>query len=507
MNVHRCWVPQSIAAAAFALAAIGCGSSPPAGHGSGGLVGQGGVTAGSTGTGGTLGSGGATPGAGASGGGLAGMLATGGSSANGGSGASGGVGGNRDAGLGSGDAAYDLPFTIADARGGGSGGNGGGSTGNSTGGAGGFTGTGTGARAGTSAIGGSSSSRDGGLSTGGTPGTGGTTASGGAAGACASNEVSKCTSGNGPLGNEIKCDFGGGDGNYDLTVELGGSAAGDTFVDAEMYRRMLPQLTTLAGQIQRFTFAVNVRTPEGQPLEVGSTDSVPGLQIYFRGPNPKVSTICHQTASKPLLLWIGGDSTVCDQDSTNYTGWAQRLPQFMQGSVSLANYADSGESSGSFLNSSAMFGAIKSRWKSGDWFLIQMGHNDKTTTAATFQANMTSYVTQAKAAGVSIVLVTPISRVGYALAEQHVNSTGANLPQIIRDLGASQKVPVIDLTVTTWNWIQTITPKDYFAADSSVSGGYDHTHLGPKGADAVAGFVRDAIKANPGVPALLPYLR
>jgi len=66
---------------------------------------------------------------------------------------------------------------------------------------------------------------------------------------------------------------------------------------------------------------------------------------------------------------------------------------------------------------------------------------------------------------------------------------------------------VIDLTVTTWNWIQTITPKDYFAADSSSSGGYDHTHLGPKGADAVAGFVRDAIKGAPSVSAISAYLR
>ena len=357
----------------------------------------------------------------------------------------------------------------------------------SVGGAGGFTGSGTGG-----------STSTGGSATGGSTGT---------ASGCVTNEVSKCTSGDGPLGSEIKCDFGGGDGNYDITVEVGGAAAGDTFVDAEMYRRMVPELTTIAGQSQRFNFAVNVRTPEGQPVEVGSKDSVPGLQVYFRGPNPKVSTICHQTASKPLMLWIGGDSTVCDQDSTNYTGWGQHLPQFMQGAASIANYADSGESSGSFLNSSAMFGAIKSRWKAGDWFFIQMGHNDKTTTAATFQSNMTSYVTQAKAAGVTIVLITPISRVGYQLADEHVNSTGANLPQIIRDLGTSQNVPVIDLTVTTWNWIQTITPKDYFAVDSSASGGYDHTHLGPKGADVVAAFVRDAIKANPGVPALVPYLR
>jgi lysophospholipase L1-like esterase len=108
-------------------------------------------------------------------------------------------------------------------------------------------------------------------------------------------------------------------------------------------------------------------------------------------------------------------------------------------------------------------------------------------------------VTDAKAAGANVVLFTPISRVGYTLAQEHVNSTGANLPQIIRDLGAAQNVPVIDLTVTTWNWLQTITWQDYFAL------GTDHTHTNPRGADVVAGFVRDGVRSQ--VPKLTQYLR
>jgi lysophospholipase L1-like esterase len=101
---------------------------------------------------------------------------------------------------------------------------------------------------------------------------------------------------------------------------------------------------------------------------------------------------------------------------------------------------------------------------------------------------MTAYVTQAKAAGVNIILCTPISRVGYALADEHINSTGANLPQIIRDIGASKNVPVIDLTVTTWNWLQTITWSQYFAL------GTDRTHTNHAGADIIAGFVADGIR-------------
>ena len=127
-------------------------------------------------------------------------------------------------------------------------------------------------------------------------------------------------------------------------------------------------------------------------------------------------------------------------------------------------------------------------WSAGDWVMIQLGHNDKDVTAETFRSNLSSMVTQAKAAGVHPVLITPTSRVGYALEDEHVNSTGANLPQIVRDLAQSEDVPVIDLTVSTWDWIQTIDYTQYFAL------GTDHTHTNPRGAEVIAGLVRDAVR-------------
>lgn len=87
---------------------------------------------------------------------------------------------------------------------------------------------------------------------------------------------------------------------------------------------------------------------------------------------------------------------------------------------------------------------------------------------------MRAMLTQAKSAGVHPILVTPISRAGTALESQHVNSTGANLPQIIRDLGEDENVPVIDLTVATGNWLETIDWTQYFAL------GTDKTHPNPE---------------------------
>jgi lysophospholipase L1-like esterase len=315
-------------------------------------------------------------------------------------------------------------------------------------------------------------------------GTGGSGGSGGNGAGCVTGSVAaQCTR----AGNEVACHLGGNPGNYQVTVTLGGERASSSYVEVEMYRRVLGETTLAAGQTVSASFVVNVRQPEGQPIQNGSNEGRSGLDVYVRGTAPELSAICFEPLEAPVMLWIGGDSTVCDQSGTDYSGWAQHLPQFFAAPVSIANYADSGESSGSFLNGAALFRAIEARWQPGDWFFLQLGHNDKNTAAATFEANMTSFVTQAKAAGVNIVLVTPIARVGGALAEQHVNSTGANLPQIIRDLGERENVPVIDLTVSTWNWLQTITWQDHFAL------GTDRTHPNPKGAAAIADLVRDVI--------------
>jgi lysophospholipase L1-like esterase len=122
-----------------------------------------------------------------------------------------------------------------------------------------------------------------------------------------------------------------------------------------------------------------------------------------------------------------------------------------------------------------------------------MGHNDKTTTATAFQTNMTSYVTQAKAKGVIPVLVTPIARAqfsGNTVSPQHINSTGADLPAIIRQIGTDQNVPVIDLTALTVAWLNQLGPngwQSYF-----VSG--QVTHTTHSGAKVIAGFVADAIR-------------
>jgi lysophospholipase L1-like esterase len=306
----------------------------------------------------------------------------------------------------------------------------------------------------------------------------------------------------------VSCHFGGNPGNYDVTVVLGGAQAGNTQVSAETHRIMLPAVQTAAGETKRFTFTVNVRQPEGEPVQAVPAGT-PGLDLYFAGAgggSPQLQSIGYALATNPFAIYVAGDSTVCDQSSTDYGGWAQQLPQFFDFPVVIANYADSGESSASFLGNGNLFGAITSRLKANDWVLIQFGHNDKTVTAASFHDSMTRLVTGVRAKGAFPVLVTPVARAqfnGNTVSAQHINGTGANLPQIVKQVGMEQNTPVLDMTARTVTWLTQLGPNGWQVYHAL---GTDVTHTNPAGAAIEAGFVRDLIQ-QASLSALVGHLR
>jgi lysophospholipase L1-like esterase len=306
----------------------------------------------------------------------------------------------------------------------------------------------------------------------------------------------------------IACHFGGAPGNYAVTVVLGGNAAATTLVQAETRRAMLPPVATAAGQTLRFSFNVNVRQPEGQPVQAVPAGT-PGLDLYFLGKDgvaPALESIAFAAAVDPFAIYVAGDSTVCDQDGAEFGGWAQQLPQFFDSPVVIANYADSGESSGSFLNNRALFPTIEGQLQENDWVLIQFGHNDKTVTAAQFHDSMTQLVTRVKDKGAIPLLFSPVSRAqfnGTAVSRQHVNSTGANLPQIVAQVAMEQNVAFFDLTAKTTEWLGELGPNGWQAFHAR---GTDVTHTNDAGALVEAGFVRDFI-ATAGIQPLADLLR
>ncbi|MEV5437604.1 rhamnogalacturonan acetylesterase [Streptomyces sp. NPDC052682] len=309
----------------------------------------------------------------------------------------------------------------------------------------------------------------------------------------------------------ITCHYALAPGNYDVTVSVGGAATGQTEMWVEARRLMLPATRTAAGAVTTYSFTVNVRQPEGQPTGQGGTGN-PGLDIRFTGSSPQVSAVSVKPASQPLVAYLAGDSTVCDQPAAPYTGWGQMITSAVRPGASIANYADSGESSGSFLSNSALFPALLSKVKANDPVFIQFGHNDKQTSASAFRNNLTSMITQVRAKGGVPVLVTPpVRRLfdGSRLTSTalHVNGVGVNLPAEVRAVGTAQRVPVIDLTARSKALVESLGPSAsaQLFLRSSVDGVTDNTHFSQYGAAQMGGLVLQSIREQ-NLP-LAAYLR
>ncbi|MFJ8647595.1 rhamnogalacturonan acetylesterase [Streptomyces sp. NPDC093546] len=298
----------------------------------------------------------------------------------------------------------------------------------------------------------------------------------------------------------VVCHFDVPPGTYDVTVTLGGEAAGATSVTAETRRAMLAETATAAGERVRRTFTVDVRTPEGEPTGPAGT---PGLQLAFGGPAPAPAAVRVTPApyaTRRILLI--GDSTVCDQPGEPYAGWGQRLPGLLGRGLSVANHADSGESTVTFLADPALFPAAQQRIRPGDLALVQLAHNDKRTDAPTYRANLTALVDGVRARGGLPVLVTPIVRRWFnpdgtldndtALL---VNGLGVDHPAEIRALAARLGTPLIDLTALTKARVEALgteASKALYLTNEKR----DNTHTSVRGATEYAGLVADELVAR-----------
>ncbi|MFI6208495.1 rhamnogalacturonan acetylesterase [Streptomyces sp. NPDC051041] len=299
------------------------------------------------------------------------------------------------------------------------------------------------------------------------------------------------------------CHFDVPPGTYDVRVVLGGGTASATAIGGETRRSLLPETSVPAGERAVRSFTVDVRTPEGEPT---GPDGSPGLDLVIGGPAPALAGVRVTPARHTRQILLVGDSTVCDQPGDPYAGWGQQLPRYLRKGLSVANHADSGESTVSYLRDPRLWDTVRARIRPGDLVLIQLAHNDKTTDGATYRANLEALVAGVRDRGGEPVLVTPIVRRwfnadgtldnGTALL---VNGLGVDHPAVIRSVAADRDVPLIDLTAKTKALVESLGvegSKALYLHDEKR----DNTHTSVHGATVYAQLVRDALVARRLVP-------
>ena len=240
-------------------------------------------------------------------------------------------------------------------------------------------------------------------------------------------------------------------------------------------------------------------------------------------------------AAAPVKVWLAGDSTMANPQSTCPVGWGSQFDSLFDDSVTVVNNAVSGRSIQTWLYEQNVTGTIGSsgecvvnpmtyaqRWQdmldptkgmhSGDWLMIQFGINDGTSTCprhvgpARYQELLATMAAAARARGVQTVFITPVAAItcsgGTAVGNRgFVAET--------RNAASSNGVPLVDLHQLSVNLYNTLRlcPNNGDYTQGAVGAFFcdDHTHFEAAGARQIAQVIAKALR-DQRIP-LATYLR
>jgi lysophospholipase L1-like esterase len=323
-----------------------------------------------------------------------------------------------------------------------------------------------------------------------------------------------------------------GDGNYQVTVELGGPAASTITVKAEARRLIVLQAAIPAGGKKTVVFNVNVRTPEipgGDKVklkdrEIGALDWDNKLTLEFNGDHPSVRSIAIKPVDVPTI-YLAGDSTVVDQDKEPWAAWGQMLPAFFNQEIAVANHAESGETIKGFLGESR-FDKIFSTFKKGDFLFLQFAHNDQKpgpsfSSIDEYKKEVRDLETQVKARGGTVILVSSMNRRAFD-ENGKIKQTLGGYPQAMRDVAAEDHIELVDLNAMSKTLYEAMGPAGTLKAFVHYPANTfpdqpqelkDDTHFNAYGAYELARCVVQSLRDQkspltkylvPGIPAFDP---
>ncbi|WP_419805273.1 rhamnogalacturonan acetylesterase [Terriglobus sp.] len=224
----------------------------------------------------------------------------------------------------------------------------------------------------------------------------------------------------------------------------------------------------------------------------------------YIGPHP-----AERRAGTIVRVDLVGDST-----QTDNAGYGRGLCANLTQRVDCVNMAKGGASTKTYREMGLWDRALSTR---PDYMLIQFGHNDQETPEhlprqvpiADYEANLRRMVTEARAAGIQPVLITPLAR-RYFEADGKVHSDLTLQSDTMKRVATSMQAPLIDLQALSVAYLDGIgeaagvklgiTKKD---KDGSTIP--DKTHLNWQGSYEFGRIV--AVELGKAVPALRSDVR
>ena len=315
------------------------------------------------------------------------------------------------------------------------------------------------------------------------------------------------------------------DGNYHVSIVLGGKKNSETTVRAEGRRLLMDHITTgKAKETVELEFAVNKRSPliEGdkrvkiKDREKGYLAWDDRLTLEFNGANPSVKSIHIEPAPEVPTIYLCGNSTVVDQNYEPWASWGQMITRWFGPGVAVSNHAESGLTARTFIGSFRLDKILQTLRK-GDYVFVEFGHNDEKEKRPGdgawyhYQYELKKFVDQVRGKGADVVFCTPTQRRAFNDDHTTLKNTHGDFPAAMKQVAEREQVPLIDLNAMTKTFFETLGFEDskralvHYPAEVYGKALEDNTHFNPYGAYEVAKCVVMGIKSL-GLP-LTQYLR
>lgn len=229
-------------------------------------------------------------------------------------------------------------------------------------------------------------------------------------------------------------------------------------------------------------------------------------------------------AAAPVKVWLAGDSTMANPQSTCPVGWGSQFDALFNNDVTVVNSAVGGRSIQTWLYESNVKSTKDSagecvvnpktfhqRWlnmlnpttgmKAGDYLMIQFGINDgdrncpRHVGSARYKELLSLMAKAAKDRGVTPIFLTPVSAI--RCSGNSAVGTRGFLTETT-DAARASGVTVIDLhklSYTLYNTLK-LCPNDGDYTKGPVGAFFcnDHTHFEAAGARQIAGVVAKALR-------------
>jgi lysophospholipase L1-like esterase len=301
------------------------------------------------------------------------------------------------------------------------------------------------------------------------------------------------------------------EGNYQVTVTLGDpEAESKTTVKAEIRRLMVENAQLPKGKTATYTFNVAVRTPQipgGAVVRLKPRETTSEIRAWddklsleFDDTKIAVSAIDIKPVNDLPVVFVCGDSTICDQPGENNASWGQMLTRFFKPDVVVANHGESGESLRGFLGEKR-WDKVLSLMKKGDYMIVQMGHNDEKESGpnvgalTSFKTDLKRFIADTRAKGATPIIVSPMERRSFDDAGKQ-KLTHGQYPEAFRQVAQEDKVAFVDLTALSAVFYNTLGADKAYLAFAGTGTNRDATHHNNYGAYELAKIVVQGLKDN-----------